>query len=73
MDKFKHVSLMQLVTGIATESRFSGNMVPNIKTNENGRSNFSENLRTVALNLLELTRFASPNLSIYFNFVWGPL
>ena len=41
------------------------NMFPNIKTCENRCSNFSENLRIVALKLLELTRFLSPNLSIY--------
>ena len=40
--------------------------VPNIKTCENGWSNFSENLRPVAIKMLELTLFASPNLS-YFN------
>ena len=44
-----------------------------INTCENGWSNFSENLRSVALKLFELTRFASPDQSIYFNFVrcWG--
>ena len=31
---------------------------------------FSENLPIVALKLIELTQFALPNLSIYFNFVW---
>ena len=32
-----------------------------------------ENLRIVALKLIEFTRFASPSQSIYFNFVrcWG--
>ena len=30
---------------------------------------FQINLRIVALKLLELTRFVSPNQSIYFNFV----
>ena len=54
---------------IATKPRLSGNMLPNIKTCENGRSNFSEKLKLVALILLELTRFLSQNLSIYFNFV----
>ena len=50
-------------------------MLPNINTCENWYWYFSENLRIVALKLLELTQFASPNLSIYFNFVWcwGPL
>ena len=35
----------------------------------------SDNLRIVALKLLELTRFLSPNLQIYFNSAgcWGPL
>ena len=40
-------------------------MFPNIKTCENGWSNFSENLRLVALKLIELTRLLSQNLSIY--------
>ena len=48
--------------------RLSGNMVPNINTCENGLSNFSTNLRVVAIKSLELTHFASPNLSICFNF-----
>ena len=39
-----------------------------INTCENGLSNFSPNLRVVSLKLLELTQFAWPNLSIYFNF-----
>ena len=43
-------------------------MLPNINTCENGWSNFSENLRVVTIKLLELTQFASPNLSVYFNF-----
>ena len=51
---------------------------PNIKTCEHWWSNFSENLRIVALKLLELNWFWSPNQSIYsylFNFVrcLGPL
>ena len=64
----------QLVTGIATKPRLAGNILPNIKTSENGRSNFTENFRMVALKLLELTRFLSQNQSIYFNFVrfWDP-
>ena len=44
--------------------------LPNINKCENWCWYFSENLRIVALTLLELTKFASPNLSIYFNFVW---
>ena len=43
----------------------SGNMLQNLKTCENGLSNFSENLRIVALKLLDLTQSLSPNLSIY--------
>ena len=68
MDKLEHVSVMQL-TGIATKPRLSGNVLPNIKMCENGLSSFSENLRVVELKLLEITQFALPNLSIYFNFV----
>ena len=34
-----------------------------------GWSNFSANLRVVSLKLLELTKFAWQNLSIYFNFL----
>ena len=53
----------------------SGNMSRNIKTCKNGWSNFSENLRIVKLKLLELARFISPNITIYFNFLqcWGPV
>ena len=75
-DKLKHLTMILLVTGIATKPLLSVNMFPKIKTCENGRSNFSKNLRIVALilmlrfsnflrNLIELTRFLSPNLSIY--------
>ena len=42
-DKLENVYLIQLVTGIATKQPFSRNMLPNIKTCENGWSNFSEN------------------------------
>ena len=38
-------------------------------TCENGWSNFSANFRVVSLKLLELTQFAWPNQSIYFNFL----
>ena len=68
-DKLKHVSLIQLATGIETKPWLSGNMSPNIKTCRNGWSNLSENLREVALKLLELIQFAWPNLSTNFNFV----
>ena len=53
----------------ATKPWLSANMLPNIKTYENVWSNFSENLKIVALKLLELTQFASPNLSMYFHFI----
>ena len=47
----------------------------NINTWENGWSNISENFIKVALKLLELTQFASANISIYINFIrcCGPL
>ena len=72
MDKLKHASLIMIVTGIATKLRLSRNMFPNIKTCKNRWSDFSKNLRIVALKLLKLTWFLSPNLSvvIYCNFVW---
>ena len=65
------VSLIQL-TGIVTKSRLSGDMLPNIKTCGSGWSNFSENLRILALKLFRLTWFVSPNLSIfsYFLLFW---
>ena len=66
------VSLTQLVAGIATKPWLSGNMFPNIKICENGWSNFSNNLRIVALKLLELTRLYHQIYQckvIYFNFV----
>ena len=40
-------------------------MFTNMKTCENEWSNFSENLRMVALKYFELTRLLSPNLSIF--------
>ena len=61
-DKLEHVSSIQLVTGIATKQRLSGNKFTNIKTCENGRSNFSENMRIVALKLFELTQYLSPKI-----------
>ena len=35
-DKSEHVYLIQLVTDIATKPQFSGNILPNIETCENG-------------------------------------
>ena len=40
--------------------RLSGHMLPNINTFENECWYFSENLKIVALNLLELTQLTSP-------------
>ena len=65
-DKLEHISLIQLVTGIASKPWLSGNMLPTIKPCENGWSNFPENLRVVAIKFIELTQFVSPNLTISF-------
>ena len=65
----KETKLFKLVTGTEMKPWLSRNMLPNINTCENGWSNFSANLRVVLLKLLELTQFAWPNLSIYFNFL----
>ena len=72
----KETKLFELVTGAEMKPRLSRNMLPNINTCENEWSNFwmgengcSANLTVVSLKLLELTQFAWPNLSIYFNFV----
>ena len=64
----KETKLFELVTGTEMKPWLSRNMLPNINTCENGGLNFSVNLRVVSLKLLELTQFAWPNLSIYFNF-----
>ena len=64
-DKLGYVSLIHLLTVIATKLCLARNMFTNIKTCENGWSNFSENLRIVALKLLVLTRSLSPNQYIY--------
>ena len=50
-----------------------GNMLPNINICKIGWLNFWENLRIVALKLLELSLLLSQNLSISFTFVsfWG--
>ena len=63
----KETKLFELVTGTDMKPWLSRNMLPNINTCENGWSKFSANLRVVSLKLLELTQFAWPNLSIYFN------
>ena len=59
--------LFELVTGNEMKPWLSRNLLPNINTCKNGRSTFWANLRV--LKLLELTQFAWPNLSIYFNFL----
>ena len=61
----KETKLFDLVTDTARKPWLSGNMLPNIKTFGNGWSNFSENMKIVALKLLVLTGFSSPNLLIY--------
>ena len=43
------ISMIRLVTGIATKPWLSGNIFPNKKTRENGWSDFSENLRILLL------------------------
>ena len=67
------MKLFDLLIGTATKPRLSGYMLPNINTFENECWYFSENLKIVALKLLELTQLTSPKTSIYFNFVsrWG--
>ena len=62
----KETKLLELVTGTEMKPWLSRNM---LNTCENGWSNFSANLRVVSLKLPELTQFAWPNLSIYFNFL----
>ena len=64
----KETKLFELVTGTEMKPWLSRNMLKNINTCENAWSNFSANLRVVSLKLLELTQYAWPNLSIYFNF-----
>ena len=68
---WNETKLFELVTCIATKPWLSGNMLPNIKTCENWWSNFSENMRVVALKMPELTQLESQNLSICINFVLG--
>ena len=70
-NKLEHVSLLQLITGITTVSQETCYQI--LKHAKMDGQIFSENLRIVALKLLELTRFLTPNISIYFHFVryWG--
>ena len=62
--------MFDLLIGTATKLRLSGYMLRNINTFEIESWHFSENLKIVALKLLELTPLTSPKISIYFNFVW---
>ena len=61
--------LFELVTITTTKPRLSGNMLPNRKTCENEWWNILENIKVVAIKLLELILFVSLNISIYCNFV----
>ena len=67
----KETKLFELVTDTKTKPWLSGNMqlyiYIYIYAKINGR--ISQHIPVVALNLLELTQFAWPNLSIYFNFL----
>ena len=64
------MNLFNLLTSTATKPRLSGYMLPNINIFENECWYFSENLKIVALKLLELTQLTSPKISIYFNSIW---
>ena len=71
-DKLEHVSLIQLVNGNYNETVTLRKHASKYKNMRKWMIEFLENLRIVALKLLELTRFLSPNLQftvIYFNFV----
>ena len=65
------LSICQTIDNMSNMSNRDCQYVAKYKnTCENWCWYISENLRIVALKLLELTEFASPNLSIYFNFLW---
>ena len=66
--------MKQLVTGIATKPRLSGNILPYIKTCENGWSNFSQNLRNHGIkidgvNSIPLTK--SINFELFTLILYG--
>ena len=66
--------MIRLCNRIATKPWLSGNIFPNIKTCENGLSNFSENLTIVQLKVVEITRFLSPkpiNLQLFTFILYG--
>ena len=48
-NKWRETKLFEIVTGIATKPWLSRNMLPNIKTCENGWSNLSENQSVMAI------------------------
>ena len=59
--------LLDFVTVRGMKPWRSVNSLPNTKTCRNERWNFSDNFRMVVLKLLVLTRFLSPNISIYIS------
>ena len=67
-NEWRETKLFDPLTSTETKPWLSGDMLPNIYVCKNGWLNVSENLRIVALKFLELTQFASPNQSSYFNF-----
>ena len=69
LSNVKETKLFELVTGTEMKPWLLRNMLPNMNTCENWWSNFSANFKVVSLKFLELTHFAWPNLSIYFNFL----
>ena len=62
--------MFDFVTGTASKSWPSSNMLQNIKTCENVGSNFSENLKIVALKFVEITRLLSPKSINLQLFTW---
>ena len=69
----EHAFIIRLVTGITTKPRLSGNIFLNMKTCENGGPNFSENLRILALKLLELLVLITKsfNLQLFTLLLYG--
>ena len=63
--EWRKTKLLDIVSGTATKPWLSGNILPNVKTCENGWSDFSKNFIIVVLKLLPLNRSLSPNQSIY--------
>ena len=71
----KGEEVVRLCDRHSNETVTLGKLVTKYKRIRKLWSNLPEHFRIVALKLLELTQFASPNRSIYFNFygVGGPL